>query len=48
MPPQIAFVLRELLIAYLFRRDLKEEPPVPGAVWIPLLWLVIIGSREGG
>ena len=46
MPPQLALLLTAVFILLLFIRDWREHPPITGAVWIPLLWLVIIGSRN--
>ena len=33
-------------IVFLFRRDIREKPDVSGALWLPLLWLVIACSRS--
>ena len=46
MPPQAALALTLLLIGYLLRRDSKEESRVSSAVWIPIIWLMINGSRQ--
>lgn len=46
MPPQLALALTLLLIGYFFRRDFREEPRVSSAVWIPIIWLMINGSRQ--
>lgn len=46
MTPSIALALTVLLIAYLLRRDARQEPHVSPAVWIPTLWLMINGSRQ--
>jgi hypothetical protein len=32
-------------VFYVFRRDVKEKPNISGAVWIPLIWFLIVGSR---
>jgi exopolysaccharide production protein ExoQ len=45
MPPQVATLLTLGLIAYLFRRDIREKPNVTGALWLPVLWLVLGCSR---
>ena len=45
MPPRLALLLTLGFIVYLFRRDFRERPNVTGALWIPLIWLLIIGSR---
>lgn len=45
MPPQLASFLTICFIVYLFRRDIKEKPNITNAVWIPVIWLLINGSR---
>jgi Lipid A core - O-antigen ligase and related enzymes len=32
-------------MAWLFRRDIQEKPDVSGALWLPVLWLVLGCSR---
>jgi exopolysaccharide production protein ExoQ len=46
MPPPVALTLTLLLTCYLLRRDLREEPRVSMAVWIPIMWLMVNGSRQ--
>src|SRR5438309_3443333 len=46
MSSQLALLFTLAFIAFLFVRDWRERPPITGALWIPLLWLVIIGSRN--
>lgn len=46
MPPPLALALTLLLIGYLLCRDSREEPRVSSAVWIPIIWLIINGSRQ--
>jgi exopolysaccharide production protein ExoQ len=46
MPPPLALALTLLFIGYLLRRDSREEPRVSSAVWIPIIWLMINGSRQ--
>ena len=45
LPPAIASCLTVVFIIFLFRRDIREKPNVSGALWLPLLWLVIGCSR---
>jgi exopolysaccharide production protein ExoQ len=45
MPPKLAAVLTVGFIIWLFRRDVRERPNVTGALWLPVLWLVIAASR---
>jgi exopolysaccharide production protein ExoQ len=42
----LAFFLTIALIIFLFRRDIRERPDVTGALWLPVLWLVVGGSRS--
>jgi len=45
MPPQLALFISLLFTVWLFARDRKLRPLTSWALWIPLLWIVIIGSR---
>ncbi len=45
LSPTLALFLTIAFIVYLFWRDIREQRGVTGALWIPLLWLTIIGSR---
>jgi exopolysaccharide production protein ExoQ len=45
MHPQLALFLTTSFVLFLFWRDVKERPPITGALWIPLLWMLILGSR---
>lgn len=45
MPRQIALLLCFLFIAVLYVRDRKLRPMSSPALWIALLWIVIVGSR---
>ncbi|MBV9392191.1 MAG: O-antigen ligase family protein, partial [Verrucomicrobia bacterium] len=45
MPPIVALSLTVAFIIFLYRRDAKETPRVSSALWIPLLWYLIAGSR---
>jgi exopolysaccharide production protein ExoQ len=46
MPPTLALFLTVGFIVFLFRRDIREKPDVTGALWLPLLWLLIACSRS--
>jgi exopolysaccharide production protein ExoQ len=46
LPPTAALVLTIGFIVFLFRRDIRERPNVTGALWIPLVWFLIITSRQ--
>ena len=45
MPPILATILTLLGIAWLFRRDFREQPNVTAALWLPFFWIFISGSR---
>lgn len=45
MPPSVALLLCILFIFFLFKMDSKRESKVSHALWIPWIWLLIIGSR---
>jgi O-antigen ligase len=45
LTPRLALLLTLALIVFLFRRDIREKPDISGALWLPLLWLVITLSR---
>ena len=45
LPQRLALFLTLALIVFLFRRDIREKPDVSGALWLPLLWLVLMCSR---
>jgi exopolysaccharide production protein ExoQ len=45
IPPIVALGFTLGLIFFLFRRESKEKSNVSSALWIPLIWLLITGSR---
>jgi exopolysaccharide production protein ExoQ len=45
LPASIASWLTLAFIAFLFRRDIRQRPDVSGALWLPLIWLLIGSSR---
>jgi exopolysaccharide production protein ExoQ len=45
LPSYLALFLTLALITWLFRRDIREKPDVTGALWLPVLWLVLGCSR---
>ena len=46
MPPPVATLLTLGFIVFLFRRDIRERPDVTRALWLPLVWMLIICSRQ--
>jgi O-antigen ligase len=45
LPSRLASFLAWAFVIFLFRRDIREKPNVTGALWIPLVWMLIITSR---
>jgi exopolysaccharide production protein ExoQ len=45
LPPGFALFLTLAFIVFLFRRDFREQPNVTGALWLPLLWMLVVCSR---
>jgi exopolysaccharide production protein ExoQ len=45
-PPRLAAFLTVAFIVFLFRRDIREKPDVSGALWLPLIWMLLICSRN--
>ncbi|MBV8216065.1 MAG: O-antigen ligase family protein [Verrucomicrobia bacterium] len=48
LPPIVALWLTFGLIFFLFRRQVLEKSEVSPALWLPLIWLLINGSRSPG
>ena len=46
LPTPLVTFLTVAFIVFLFRRDIREEPNVSGALWLPVIWLVISCSRS--
>src|SRR5438132_1535258 len=46
MSPQLALLLTSLFIVYFFWRDSRQQPKASSAVWIPYVWMMILGSRS--
>jgi exopolysaccharide production protein ExoQ len=46
IPPSVALFLTACFVIFLFRRDIRHRPNITGAVWLPLIWMVIICSRQ--
>jgi exopolysaccharide production protein ExoQ len=44
-PPIVALFLTVAFVIFLFRRDNREEHNVTSALWLPVIWMLIIGSR---
>ena len=48
LPPIVALLLTLGFVAFLFRRDAREQLNVTGALWLPLIWVLLMGSRSVG
>lgn len=46
MPPPLALALTLLFIVFLFRREARLSHKPSPALWIPSIWMLIIGSRS--
>jgi exopolysaccharide production protein ExoQ len=46
LPPSVALVLTLGFMAFLFRREHRKRPNVSGALWLPVFWVILIGSRS--
>src|SRR5713101_3356172 len=44
MPPAVGLLVWFIFVLVLLRYDLAEATPSP-ALWVPLIWMFIIGSR---
>ncbi len=45
MPPLLALLLGFAFVCWLFAKDFKRRSGCSGALWIPLIWIAIVGSR---
>jgi exopolysaccharide production protein ExoQ len=46
LPPQIALFATVAFVFFLFRRDVRQRPNISSALWLPFVWLLLIGSRS--
>jgi|ERR1051326_418614 len=46
LPPIVGLFLTICLVIYLFRRDARQGNAVTGALWLPLIWVLLMGSRS--
>jgi len=46
LTPPVALLATVIFVFFLFRRDVREQPNVTGALWLPVLWLVLNCSRS--
>jgi len=45
MPPTLALALWLVLLLALLRFDPAKEPSTSPALWVPVMWMFIMGSR---
>jgi exopolysaccharide production protein ExoQ len=45
LPSPLALFLTVVFVVFLFRRDIRERPEVTGALWLPIVWMLIVCSR---
>jgi exopolysaccharide production protein ExoQ len=45
-PPPVALLLTIAFVVFLFRRNIRERPNVTTALWLPVVWMLLIGSRS--
>src|ERR1700730_17516716 len=45
MPPSLALFLWAIILVWLLRSDPAKDPGTSLALWVPLIWLFILGSR---
>jgi exopolysaccharide production protein ExoQ len=46
MPPNLALLLTLIFVGYLYRRNFRERPNVTRALWLPVIWALLVGSRS--
>lgn len=46
LPPPIALLATVAFVFFLFRRDIRQRPNVTGALWLPIVWVLLMGSRS--
>ena len=46
LPPPIGLFGGVVFVCFLFRRDFRQRPNVTSALWLPTIWVMLIGSRS--
>jgi exopolysaccharide production protein ExoQ len=46
LPPPIALLGTLAFVFFLFWRDIRQKPDVTSALWLPVIWVVLMGSRS--
>jgi O-antigen ligase len=45
MPPILATIVYVGAVVWLFRRDMRQQPRMTSAFWLPLIWFIICSTR---
>src|SRR5262245_8406235 len=45
MPPQLALFLTLVFSGFMLRHDARRNPQASYALWLPVIWLFLVGSR---
>jgi exopolysaccharide production protein ExoQ len=48
LPQPVALLGTLGFVFFLFWRDIRQKPNVTGAIWLPVIWVVLMGSRSVG
>jgi exopolysaccharide production protein ExoQ len=46
LSPRLALLGAVIFAAFLYVRDVRQRPNVTGAVWLPVIWVVLMGSKS--
>lgn len=46
LSPHVALLGAVIFGAFLYVRDVRQRPNVTGAVWLPVVWVVLMGSKS--
>ena len=43
LSPHLGLLGAVIFVAFLFVRDVRQRPNITGAVWLPVIWVVLMG-----
>jgi exopolysaccharide production protein ExoQ len=46
LPPSIGLLGSLIFVGYLYTCDIRQRPNITRAVWLPIIWVVLMGSRS--
>ena len=46
LSPHLGLLGAVIFVAFLYVRDVRQRPNVTGAVWLPVIWVVLMGSKS--